>query len=109
MARRQFAYTLEDARGVWYVAESQILIHGGRVDLAREFLQRQQRPQLGGERDAIQRRPVVQRLDTQAISRYCKSTGAIIPDRKGEHPSQLLYQACTKFLIEVHEHLGVRA
>src|SRR3954447_14762716 len=52
---------------------------------------------------------VVQRLLAQAIARQQKSFSSLVPDSKGEHPSQLLQALIPYFFIKMKNDFGVCA
>jgi hypothetical protein len=51
---------------------------------------------------------VVERLDTQSVSRQQKAPLGRVPDREGEHAPQPRNDLIAEILVEVDETFGVR-
>ena len=79
------------------------------VDVAREARQREQRLQLGREGQPALDDAVDERLDPERVARQHEPPAAHVPQRQGEHPAQPFDERRPALLVEVHEHLDVRA
>jgi hypothetical protein len=58
-----------------------------RVQRVEVDLPARQGAQLGGERELIARRTVVERLDPERVAREHQAAARLVPDRNGEHPA----------------------
>jgi hypothetical protein len=106
---RQLEDAAEERQRVGHVAEAQVGQSCARIDRPIDPRRRQQRLQLRAEHEASGRFGVVERLDPEAVARQEERTARRIPDREGEHAPQALDAALARFLVEVHDHLRVRA
>ena len=69
---------------------------------------RQQRLDLGGEREPAALLGVEQRLLPELVAREQQPAVAPVPEREREHPAQPLEHPLAEVLVQVHEDLGVR-
>jgi hypothetical protein len=89
------------------VRELKVLANGLRVEIEREA-RLAQRLQLTREEDSIGQDRVVQGLLAKAIARQQKLAFAGVPEGVGEHATQAGSARGAVFLIEMHQHFGIR-
>ena len=77
------------------------------VDRAIDLGQRENRLQLGRERDAAVDLRVVERLDAQAIAGQQQPLVPHVPDREREHAAQMVDAPRAVVLVEVDDRFGV--
>ena len=109
MARRELRNAREDAGRIRHVAQREILMDRHGIDLRRKVLERQKAAELGAEEHAAVRFPIVQRLDAHPVPREREARCRVVPDREGEHPSQLVHQLRRSLFVEMHENFRVAA
>ena len=88
-------------------AEGEERVECVKVDLAREAGHAKQRLQLRCERHGLFLKPVVERLDPEAIAGDDEPAVALVPERDREHPPEPADEIWAVFLVEVDEHLGI--
>ena len=97
-----------EGRSARHVLQREVGVERGRVELARDAGQAEQRLQLRGERD----RPVGQprpeeRLLADAVAGEHEPLAAGIPEREREHPAEPLDEADAVLLVQVRDHRRV--
>ena len=107
MPRRQLVHTGENGSRLRHVADRQVVHDGIRVERTGELRERDERAQLGRERDSVTSRPIVERLDAETIAGDEQAPPPIVPDGEAEHPAQLPRQPCAVVLVQVDEGLGI--
>ncbi len=109
MPRRQLRDTRHRSATMRHVSVRQIVENGVLIDGGLSACQGEHGPELGSEEksDAVPR--VVQRLDSQPVTCEQQPLAAFVPDRERIHPRQVTDEVDAGLLVEVHEHLGVRA
>src|SRR4029077_5350323 len=94
---------LEDGQRCGNGVESEERLERVEVDLPAG-----KRPQLGGERKLAVDRPVVERLDPEAVPCEHEPPPARVPDRDREHPAQALCELFAVLLVEMEHPFGGR-
>src|SRR5205814_9027745 len=107
VTRRKLLNTLKDGLWIGDISKSQVLAYRAPIELAREVAQCDKSAQLRREYEALGCGPVVERLDTKAITGEHQSLATDVPDREREHPAELVDQTLMLFLVEVRERLGI--
>ncbi len=106
VARRDAPHAGEERAGRGHVAERQVSIDSGRVELARDPGVGEDGFDLGGKDQPAIRCPVVERLLAQPVP--SEQEPGTVPDGEREHSIETLGQLHGKEVLgEVHEHLGI--
>ncbi len=109
MTAGQLANALEDRMWRGDVLECEVARETCGVQLARAERMLEQRLELRAEEKRAPDVRVVERLLPEAVSREQQPPLRLVPEREREHPVQPLDAAWTEVLVEVDDHLGVRA
>src|SRR4029077_13618540 len=78
-----------------------------RIDFARNAGQLQECPELGGEREPVVARRVVERLDAEVFARQDERVVALVPDGQREHAVEALEAFNAEAFVEKENGLGV--
>ena len=109
MARRQFLDALKQR--VWGGCRGKRQVQRQR-GLIQAWLERrvlEQRFDLGGKEQHMGCRCEVQRLDTDPVSRQQQLSTTAVPEREGEHTSQVVDAVDAELLVQVQDDLGIAA
>ena len=102
-----FLDALEHRPGRHHLAEGEEVVEGFLVELCTHPGQRQQRLDLGGEREEALLNGIVQRLDPDAVPGQQQRLPFRIPERQGEHAVHPVQEAGPLPLVEVEQDLRV--
>src|SRR5712692_5700271 len=89
------------------VAKGQILRQGALIEFRLHSGIRQNRLDLGAEKEGLAIVPIIERLDTQPVPPNKEAPSASIPNREGEHSAQVVHAVAAILLVKMDDGLSV--
>src|SRR5207245_7825670 len=87
--------------------QGEVEIERAGLELGAEAGVGEERLHLGREQESAVYLRVVQRLDTQPVTREQQSAALCIPEGESEHPLEQVHRGVAVLLVQMHQHLGI--
>ena len=107
MSRGKLADPFEQGLLAGHIQESQKSVDDLGSDLSVDRRIRQDRFDLGSEDQRRIVQAIVERLDSNPVSRQKQSLRVLIPDGEGKHSAQLLQTLGPELLVQMDDHFRV--
>ena len=103
----QLVHPRDDALGKGGAPEREEMVERAPVERARDVGELEEGPELRRKQQPAIDLGVIERLDPDPVSGQEQLSSAVVPEREGEHATQIVDTPRPVFLVQVHDRLGV--